>query len=134
MNKVWNFGDVNLIDGGMVVVSDDYGYYVYTCNICYDRHDYYLTSDYIFADELTDTESWINRNDVTSFCGRDDVKSFCDYPLLDVFEYCTDDDERAEVMARYAADVIAYYGTQSMESERLTEDEARKRMKEYKNI
>ena len=125
MKRVWNFGDVSLVDGGVVVVSDDYGYYVYTCNVCYDSHDYYLTSDYIFADDLTDENSWINRDDVTSFCG---------YPSSDIFGYCTDDDERAEVMARYAADVIAYYGTQGMYSEHLTEDEARKRMKKYKNI
>ena len=121
IKKVWNFGDASLIDGGVVVVADDYGYYVYMCNLCYDTHDYIITEDYIWADDLTDLDSWIDRDDVTSCAG---------YPSSDIFEYCEDDDMRANVMARYAADVIGYYGTQNLYSwDHLTEDEAKQRMK-----
>ena len=107
MSKIYNLGDSGLIDGGIIVIEDYYGFYVYRCNIIYDAEkDYYITSDYIFKDDL-ESNSWINLDEVKDCCGSD----------------------KLDVLPMLANNVIEYYGTQSPEKEFLaTEDEALKFM------
>lgn len=105
MNKIYNVGDSGLIDGGAIVIEDNIGYYIYTCNVVYDAEkDYYITSDYIFKSDLDDVNSWMDIETVKHFVGYEDS-------------------QRSEMLV---LEVIYYHGTQApYDALFADEDEAR---------